>query len=42
MKSGLCVSTAGNDVVRFLPPLVISDKEIDAGLKIFKAVLEKF
>lgn len=42
MKSGLCVSTAGSDVVRFLPPLVISDKEIDEGLKIFKAVLEKF
>lgn len=42
MKSGLCVSTAGSDVVRFLPPLVISDKEIGEGLKIFKAVLEKF
>ena len=42
MKSGLCVSTAGSDVVRFLPPLVISDKEIDEGLKIFKSVLEKF
>ena len=42
MKQGLCVSTAGSDVVRFLPPLVISDKEIDEGLKIFKAVLEKF
>ncbi|MBR5096200.1 MAG: aminotransferase class III-fold pyridoxal phosphate-dependent enzyme, partial [Treponema sp.] len=42
MKQGLCVSTAGSDVVRFLPPLIISDKEIDEGLKIFKAVLEKF
>ncbi|MEE3436490.1 MAG: aminotransferase class III-fold pyridoxal phosphate-dependent enzyme, partial [Treponema sp.] len=42
MKSGLCVSTAGSDVVRFLPPLVISDKEIGEGLKIFKSVLEKF
>lgn len=42
MKKGLCVSTAGSDVVRFLPPLVISDKEIDEGLKIFKASLESF
>ena len=42
MKRGLCVSTAGSDVVRFLPPLVISDKEIDEGLKIFKASLESF
>ncbi|MCR5046031.1 MAG: acetylornithine/succinylornithine family transaminase [Treponema sp.] len=42
MKQGLCVSTAGSDVVRFLPPLVISDKEIDEGLKIFKAVMERF
>lgn len=42
MKRGLCVSTAGSDVVRFLPPLVISDKEINEGLKIFKASLESF
>lgn len=42
MKRGLCVSTAGSDVVRFLPPLVISDKEIAEGLKIFKASLESF
>lgn len=42
MRRGLCVSTAGSDVVRFLPPLVISDKEIDEGLKIFKASLESF
>ena len=42
MKRGLCVSTAGSDVVRFLPPLVISDKEIDEGLKIFKASIESF
>ena len=42
MKQGLCVSTAGSDVVRFLPPLVISDKEIDEGLKIFKAALDKY
>ena len=42
LKQGLCVTTAGTDVVRFLPPLVISDREIDEGLKIFKASLESF
>lgn len=41
LKNGLCVCTAGSDVVRFLPPLVISDAEIDEGLEIFKAALEK-
>jgi acetylornithine/N-succinyldiaminopimelate aminotransferase len=40
MEKGLCVSVAGSDVVRFLPPLTITDKEIDEGLKIFKEVLE--
>ncbi|MDE5899017.1 MAG: acetylornithine transaminase [Treponemataceae bacterium] len=39
MDEGLCVSTAGSDVVRFLPPLTISDKEIGAGLALFRRVL---
>lgn len=42
LEKGLCTTTAGADVVRFLPPLVISDKEIDEGLAIFKEVLESF
>ena len=42
LEKGLCVTTAGSDVVRFLPPLNISDKEINEGLAIFKEVLEKF
>jgi len=42
LEKGLTTTTAGSDVVRFLPPLVISDKEIDEGLKIFKEVLESF
>jgi acetylornithine/N-succinyldiaminopimelate aminotransferase len=37
--AGLCVSTAGENTLRFLPPLVISDKEVEAGLKILKQVL---
>ena len=42
MDEGLCVSTAGSDVVRFLPPLTISDKEIERGLEIFHQVLLQF
>lgn len=42
LEKGLCTTTAGIDVVRFLPPLTISDKEIEEGLKIYKSVLEEF
>ena len=42
LEKGLCVTTAGSDVVRFLPPLNISDKEIAEGLAIFKSVLQEF
>ena len=42
LEEGLCTTTAGADVVRFLPPLNISQKEIDAGLAIYKKVLESF
>lgn len=42
LEKGLCTTTAGSDVVRFLPPLVITDKEIDEGLAIYKSVLEEF
>lgn len=42
LEEGLCTTTAGNDVVRFLPPLTISKKVIDEGLEIFKKVLKTF
>lgn len=42
LEEGLCTTTAGNDVIRFLPPLTISKKEIDEGLEIFKRVLKTF
>jgi acetylornithine/N-succinyldiaminopimelate aminotransferase len=42
MDEGLCVSTAGSNVIRFLPPLTITDREIEAGLEIFRDVLLKF
>ena len=39
IEAGLIVLTAGKDVVRLLPPLTITDAEIDTGLKLFKRVL---
>ncbi|MCL2157774.1 MAG: aspartate aminotransferase family protein [Oscillospiraceae bacterium] len=36
---GLLVLTAGEDVIRFLPPLNITYGEIDAGLEILKDIL---
>jgi acetylornithine/N-succinyldiaminopimelate aminotransferase len=38
---GLLVLTAGSDVVRLLPPLVITDAEIDRGLAILRDVLDQ-
>ena len=42
LEKGLCTTVAGADVVRFLPPLTISDKEVEQGLLIYKEVLESF
>ena len=42
LEKGLCVSTAGVNVIRFLPPLTITDEEMDAGLAIFQSVLEEY
>ena len=41
LSKGLLFATAGEDVLRFVPPLNISYKEIDKGLKILKSVLEQ-
>ncbi|MDR1096279.1 MAG: acetylornithine/succinylornithine family transaminase [Spirochaetaceae bacterium] len=41
LKQGLLVLTAGKQTLRFLPPYIISDKEIDEGLRILRAILEK-
>lgn len=39
LANGLCTSTAGANTLRFLPPLVITQNEIDAGLSVLKSVL---
>jgi acetylornithine/N-succinyldiaminopimelate aminotransferase len=40
LERGLLVLTAGDDVVRLLPPLVISEDEIDRGLGILRDALD--
>ncbi len=40
LERGLLVLTAGSDVVRLLPPLVIPDGEIDRGLGLLKDALD--
>jgi len=39
--AGLLTLTAGADALRFLPPLTITQTEMDAGLAIFKKVMEE-
>lgn len=39
IKKGLLLLTAGNDVVRLLPPLVITKKELKVGLDIILEIL---
>ncbi len=39
LEAGLCVSTAGANTIRFLPPLIINKKEVEQGLSIFKKAL---
>jgi predicted acetylornithine/succinylornithine family transaminase len=40
-EKGLLVATAGTHVVRFVPPLVITDAEIDRAVAILDGVLEE-
>jgi len=40
VDSGLLMLTAGQNVIRFLPPLTITYDEIDEGLAIFKQIMQ--
>lgn len=39
LNAGLIILTAGKDVIRLLPPLTITETEMETGLKILKKVL---
>lgn len=41
LNAGLCISTAGAQTLRFLPPLTISMEELDAGLEILRSILQR-
>jgi predicted acetylornithine/succinylornithine family transaminase len=41
MNEGLLILGAGENVIRFIPPLIIKKSEIDSGLGILEAVLQK-
>ena len=41
LKEGVLVNACNDDVVRFLPPLIINQEEIDEGVEALKKVLER-
>ena len=41
-EKGLLVIKAGNNTIRFMPPLTVSRKEIDQAVAIFSAVLKEY
>jgi acetylornithine/N-succinyldiaminopimelate aminotransferase len=42
IKEGLIVVTAGPQVLRFLPPLIITKEHVDAAMTIIRKVLKEF
>ncbi|MBU4221578.1 MAG: aminotransferase class III-fold pyridoxal phosphate-dependent enzyme, partial [Euryarchaeota archaeon] len=40
LDGGLILLPAGDSVIRFVPPLIISRTEIDRGLEIFERALK--
>jgi len=41
LANGLVLINAGTHIIRFLPPLVISKKDVDAMIAILDAAIEK-
>jgi 4-aminobutyrate aminotransferase len=41
-RRGLLLMGSGDSSIRFLPPLTVTREELDAGLKIFEDVVERF
>ena len=42
MEKSLLLLGAGENVIRFVPPLIIGKKEIDKGISILNEVLQQF
>ena len=41
-ENGLLLATAGSSVVRFVPPLIVTEKDIDKAVGIFDSVLNRY
>lgn len=41
LKNGVLVLKSGKNIIRFLPPIIISKKEIKEGFKRFEKSLQK-
>ena len=41
IDAGLLLVPAGTHVVRFVPPLIVSEGDVNAALKIFAAVCQR-
>ncbi len=41
LEKGLLVNVIGDKVLRLLPPLIVSDEEIDEALRLFELVCEE-
>lgn len=41
LEKGLILMTAGNNVIRFVPPLIIEEKHVDEMMKILREVLKE-
>ena len=40
LEKGLLLISAGSDVIRFVPPLIITEKEVDELIRILDEILE--
>ena len=40
LEKGLLLISAGSDVIRFVPPLIITEKEVDELIRILGEILE--
>ena len=40
LEKGLILGTAGENTLRFVPPLIITKKEIDEGVEILREILK--
>ena len=42
MKEGLLINCTHDVVIRFLPPFIISDREIDRAIRILGRIFKRF